>query len=213
MNICNPWLYWYILIHTRTYSYILVYTRTLTCSYYNTVYFESGWIRLAMTYCRCYTLVPCIAHSILPFCGLFDCQASQAGLAAPKLPQPRVDLINIAAPPSVRCSRVGTAIWEAWMLAPAEYVRDCWSRFTSQKQWHKRNSAHHILDIGHVEAGGWGWFIQLDHSSVLHRPLNRLFELFKGTEEIQGVYYVIRAGFAGSGFRQSSILWLQNIRE
>ncbi len=34
MNICNPWLYWYIqwLVHTRTYSYILVwYTRTYSC--------------------------------------------------------------------------------------------------------------------------------------------------------------------------------------
>ncbi len=83
-----------ILIHTRTYSYILVHT--CTYSYilsYNTVYFESGWIRLAMTYCRCCTLVQRIAHSILHFCGLFDGQASQAGLAAPKLPQPRVDLI------------------------------------------------------------------------------------------------------------------------
>jgi hypothetical protein len=56
------------------------------------------------------------------------------------------------------------------------------------------DSAHHILDIGHVEAGGWGWFIQLDHSSVHHRPLDRQFELFKGTEENQDVYSVIRAG-------------------
>ncbi len=111
------------------------------------MYFESGWIRLAMTYCRCCTLVPSIAHSILPFCGLFDAQASQVGLAAPKLAQPRVDLIDIAAPPSVRCSSVGAAILEACILALAEYVRDCWSRVTSQKQWHKRNSAHHILDI------------------------------------------------------------------
>jgi hypothetical protein len=73
-----------IMIHTRTYSYILVYT--CTYSYilsYNTVYFESGWIRLAMTYCRCCTLVPCIAHSILPLCGLFDGQASQAGSLNP----------------------------------------------------------------------------------------------------------------------------------
>ena len=193
-----------ILIHTRTYSYILSN---------NTVYFESGWIRLAMTYCRCCTLVPCIAHSILPFCGLFDGQASQAGLAAPKLPQPRVDLIDIAAPPSVRCSSVGTAIREARILALAEYVRDCWSRVTSQKQWHKRSSAHHILDIGYIEAGGWGWFIQVDHSSILHRPLNRQFELFKGTEENQGVYYVIGACFVGSVFRQSSIIWSSNARE
>jgi hypothetical protein len=112
-----------ILIHTRTYSCIRVYT----CTYFKLyilqhtiiqhVYFESGcqWILLAMTYCLCCTLVPCIADSILPCCGLFDssCQVSQAGLAAPKLPQPLVDLIDIAAPLSVSCSRVGTAIREA----------------------------------------------------------------------------------------------------
>ncbi len=88
MNICNPWLCWYILVHTRTStcSYILVYTRTYSYILsYITMYLESGWIRLAMTYCRCFTLVPCIAHCILPFCGLFDGQASQMGLATPKL--------------------------------------------------------------------------------------------------------------------------------
>jgi hypothetical protein len=60
---------------------------------------------------------------------------------------------------------------------------------------------------------GCGWFIQYDHSSVLHRPLNRQFELFKGTEENQDVYYAIRAGFVGSVLRKSSILWLQNTCE
>ncbi len=174
----------YILVHTRTYLYMLVHTRT----YYHTTPCTSNWIRLVMMYCRCCT-------------------------PTPKLPQPLVDFIDIAAPQSVRCSRVGTAIRKAWILALAEYVRNCWSRVTSQKQWHKRNSAHHILDICHVEAEGCGWFIQLDHSSVLHRPLNRQFELFKGTEENQGVYYVIRACFVGSVFRQSSILWSQNTRE
>jgi hypothetical protein len=95
----------------------------------------------------------------------------------------------------------------------AEHVSDCWHQVTSQKQCDKRNSAYHILDICYGEAGGWGWFIQLDHSSVLHRPLDRQFVLFKGTEKNQGVYYVIRAGFVGSVFRQSSILWSQNARE
>ncbi len=103
-----------LLIHTtRTYSYILVHTRTYSYILsYNNMYLESGWSRLAMTYCLfrvCRTLVQCITHSILPFWGLFDGQASQAGLATPKVPQPRVDLIDIAAPPSIRCSRVGTA--------------------------------------------------------------------------------------------------------
>ncbi len=81
-------------------------------------------------------------------------QASQAGLAAPKLPQPQwqVDFIDIAAPLSARCSSVGTAIRKAWILALAEHVRECWIRVAGQKQWVKRNSSHHILDICHGEA-------------------------------------------------------------
>ncbi len=142
MNTCNPWLYWYILLYSRIYSYILVYT----CTY---SYIQSACSRLAMSYCLCCTLVLYIAHSILPFWGLLDGQASQEGLAKPKLPQPLVDLIDIAAPQSVRWSSVCTAIREAWILVLVEHVRNCWSRVTSKKQWDKRNSAHHILDIGH----------------------------------------------------------------
>jgi hypothetical protein len=66
----------YNLVHACTYSYIRSYT---------TLYFESGGSRLAMKYCLCCTLVPCIAHSILPRCSLLNGQASQAGLVTPKL--------------------------------------------------------------------------------------------------------------------------------
>ena len=49
-NICNPWLYWYILVHTRTYWYILVYTRTyshiLSCTS-NQAGFASRWRTVA----------------------------------------------------------------------------------------------------------------------------------------------------------------------
>jgi hypothetical protein len=64
---------------------------------------------------------------------------------------------------------------------------------------------------GHQPHRGRG--LGIVHSSVLHRPLDRQFELFKGTEENQGVCSVIRAGFVGSVFRQSSIFWSQNARE
>ncbi len=142
-KMCRSWIfatpdytdaYAYILVHTRTYWYILVHTRTC---YHRTPWCTSNQAgaALAMTYCLCCTLVPCIAHRILPFWSFFGGQASQAGHATPKLPQPRVDLIDIAAPLSVRCSRVGTAIRKAWILALAEHVRGCWGLVTSQKQW------------------------------------------------------------------------------
>jgi len=140
-------------------------------------------------------------------------QASKAGLAAPKRPQPRVDFIDIAASSSVQSSSVGTAKWEACFLALAKHVRDSGSRVTSQKQWDKRDPAHHVLGRSHVEAGCRGWFIQLHHPRVLHRPLHRQVKFFKGTEENQGVNNVIRASMAAFVFRQSPILWTHNTCE
>jgi hypothetical protein len=57
-----------------------------------------------------------LACSFLPLSSLLDCQTTQAGLAAPKLPQPGVDLVHNAAPPSVcssRLSRVSATIRKA----------------------------------------------------------------------------------------------------
>jgi hypothetical protein len=75
-------------------------------------------------------------------------------------------------PSSIQSSSVGTAKWEACFLALAEHVRDSGSRVTSQKQWDKRDPAHHILGRSHLEAGCWGWVIQLHHPRVIHRPLH-----------------------------------------
>ena len=142
------WLYF---VHTGIYRVIL-----RTAWYilrYTTLYLESGMSRLASPSCLGCPLVPCIACGILPLPSLLDGQAPKAGLAAPKLPQPRVDFVDIAAPSSVQSSSVGTAKWEACFLALAEHVRDSRSRVTSQKQWDKRDPAHHILGRSHIEAG------------------------------------------------------------
>ena len=65
---------------------------------YTTLYFESGWNRLASPFFLGCTLVLRIADSTLPLCSLIDRQAPKAGLAAPKLPQPRIEFVDIAAP-------------------------------------------------------------------------------------------------------------------
>ncbi len=144
------WLYF---VHTGIYQVIL-----RTAWYilrYTTLYLESGSSRLASPFCLGCPLVPCIACDFLSLPSLLDGQAPKAGLAAPKLPQPRVDsdFVDIAAPSSVQSSSVGTAKWEACFLALAEHVRDSRSRVTSQKQWDKRDPVHHILGRSHVEAG------------------------------------------------------------
>ena len=181
---------------------------------FTTLYFASGWSRLANPFRLGRTLAPGFAcSSNMPFVSLRDGQAPQAGLAAPKRPQPRVDLVDIAAPSSVHCCRVCAAKGEAGILALGEHVRDRRSRVTSQKQRDKGDPAHHILDWSHVEAGCRGWFVQLHHPSVLHRPLEGQRELFKCTEENQGAFNVIRPFFVGFVFRQSPIRWTQNTCE
>ncbi len=89
-----------------------------------TFYFESGLIRLAMSASFPCTLEPFMACSFLPLSSRFDCQTTQAGLAAPKLPQPGVNLADIAAPRSVCSSRVSATIRKARILALAEHVSD-----------------------------------------------------------------------------------------
>ncbi len=174
---------WTNMVYTGTYRYIQVHTSS---SWYThtkvttTFHFKSGLIRLATPASFPTTLEVSLACSFLPLSSLLDCQTTQAGLAAPKLPQPWVDLIDIAAPPSVSCSSSGAAEREAWILALAEHVWDCWSGVTSyQKTWDKGGPAHHVLGRSHVETRCMGWFVQLDHPIILNWPLDGQRELLK----------------------------------
>ena len=89
--------------HNCIYAYILCTSWYIPS--YTPIYFESGWSRLANPFRLGRTLAPGFAcSSIMPF--VHDGQAPQAGLAAPKRPQPRVDLVDIAAPSSVHCCRI-----------------------------------------------------------------------------------------------------------
>jgi hypothetical protein len=57
----------------------------------------------------CGTLFACFTRCNLPLECLINSQTTQARLATSKTLQPQVDLIDIAAPPSVSCSSVGTS--------------------------------------------------------------------------------------------------------
>jgi hypothetical protein len=100
----------------RIYWYILgIYTVK------HLLYIESGFVGLATP-----TPLECLLNT----------QTTQTGLATNKTPQPQVNLVDIAAPPSVSICCVGTAIREALILALAEHVRDRWSWVSSQKKGH-----------------------------------------------------------------------------
>ena len=70
-------------MYTKVYTPIYSYKKAST-----TFHFESGLIRLALPASIPSTLGTFIARSFLPVSSLLDCQTTQAGLAAPKLPQP-----------------------------------------------------------------------------------------------------------------------------
>ena len=59
------------------------------------------------------TLLACFVRCDLPLECLLNTQTTQAGLATSKTPQPQVNLVDIAALPSVSSCCVGTAIREA----------------------------------------------------------------------------------------------------
>ena len=119
--------YMYIQVYTFMIKYTKVYTPIYSYKKASTTFhFESGLIRLVLPASFPSTLEPFIARSFLPVSSLLDCQTTQAGLAAPKLPQPGVNLVDIAAPPSVCSSRVSATVRKARILALAEHVRDRW---------------------------------------------------------------------------------------
>jgi hypothetical protein len=80
----------YIQVH-GIYCHVRIHTKVTT-----TFHFESGLIRLATLTSFQSKLEPFIACSILPLCSILHRQTTQAGLAAPQLPQPGVNLKDIA---------------------------------------------------------------------------------------------------------------------
>ncbi len=99
-------------VHTCLYEYILLQMQP-------TLHFQSGTITLVTLTSLLPTLVRRSAGRIFPIRSLLDCQAAQARLAKSKLPQPRVNLIDVAAMPAILRSCVCTTCRETWILVLA----------------------------------------------------------------------------------------------
>jgi hypothetical protein len=112
-----------------------------------TLDFQSGTITIIATLTSLLpTLVRRFAGRILSMRSLLDCQATQARLVTPKHPQPRVNLIDVAATPSILRSYVCATCRETRILqlrlrylsgntnpVLAALVRDCRGRVAIQK--------------------------------------------------------------------------------
>ena len=80
-------------------------------------------------------------------------EAAHARLGSSKVPQPGVDLVNMAAPPRVRARPIGTAVLKSVLLSAVVLVWNCGGCITVQKAWYKRNSAKKVLNPSYVESG------------------------------------------------------------
>ena len=97
---------------------------TRLCSFTTTLHFPSGPISLATPASLSTELEPLRLSSLLPGTCLFNPQTTQAWLASPKLPQPLVHLIHIAATLAICCCSVTAAHWEARPLVLAVLVKN-----------------------------------------------------------------------------------------
>ncbi len=163
---CN-WIYLYIPV-----LYILG-----TYTVKHLLYFESGFACLVTPTVLCCTLLAYFTSCDLPLACLLNTQTTKEGLATSQTPQPQVNLVDIAAPPSIISCWVGTTILEAWILVLVEHVRDCWSRVSSKKKGDKGDPAHHVCCRNQIETGDAGWFIQLGHSRAASQCAQRNLEV------------------------------------
>ncbi len=141
------------------------------------------------------TLNLVLFHSFLPHCSLVHSQTTQGWLATPQVPQPSVDLIHVAATPTICSGWVCTAKGKDWTLVLAELVWDCRSWVASQKQGNKGDSAYHMVNWHHIKALYWTRLVQFEYFSALHRSVDGQVELLKRAEKDQVEQEVVRAYF------------------
>jgi hypothetical protein len=96
------------------------------------LHFQSGNIPHATLTSLLPTLVRRFTGSILPIRSLIYGQAAQVRLATSKLPQTRVDFIDVAATPAILHCCVCTTRRETRILVLAVLVRDCWSSWRDE---------------------------------------------------------------------------------
>ncbi len=137
-----------------TYIYIdvdtcldIAQTRTLLCSFTTTLHFPSGPISLATQASLSAKQEQLLLSSLLPGTSLFNWQTTQERLATPKLPQPLVHLIHIAATPGLashlllQCHSCPQGNQNSCAVV---LLRNGRGKVTSQEQGDQWNSTHHV---------------------------------------------------------------------
>ncbi len=73
-------------------------------------------------------------------------EAAHARLGPSKVPQPGVDLVNMAAPPRGWTCTIGTAALKSVLPSAAVLMWNSWGCISVQKGWNELNSAKEVLN-------------------------------------------------------------------
>ncbi len=109
-------------------------------------------------------------------------EAAHARLGPSKIPQPGVDLVNLAAPPRGRARTIGTAALKSVPLSAAVLMWNSWGCISVQKA---RNSAKEVLNPSEVERGNRLGLIHPVNSFRFHDSSCPQAKFLKGAEENQ----------------------------
>jgi hypothetical protein len=84
-------------------------------------------------------------------------KAAHARLGPSKVPQPGVDLVNMAVPPWGRAHTICTVALKSVQLSAAVLMWNSLGCISVQKAWNERDSAEEVVNSSDAERGnGWG---------------------------------------------------------
>ena len=116
------------------------------------------------------------------------------GWGRPKVPQPSVDLIYMAASARFKSPGrpIGTAELEVPTLSSSVLVWNGGGGVAVKEAWKERNSTKNVFNFANVECRYRGGFIKLSDSVRLHGASDAQAKVLKGAEKHQVEGYVIR---------------------
>ena len=140
--------------HTNLYPKVMFYYKTAYTRYIPAIYYAYTMRKSRASLLSCPSVLgslrPGLPSDLLSF---GHREAAHARLGPSKVPQPGVDLVNMAAPPRVRASTIGTAALKSVPLPAAVLVWNSGGCISVQKAWNERNSAEKVLNPSDVKSG------------------------------------------------------------
>ena len=129
---------WHFRAPTQFYPKVKFYNKTVYTGYIHGIYFAYTMRKSCSSLLCCPSalgsLRPGLPSDLLSF---GHREAAHARLGPSKVPQPGVDLVNMAAPPRVRASTIGTAALKSVPLPAAVLVWNSGGCISVQKAWNE----------------------------------------------------------------------------